>query len=125
MNRSGFSLIEVMIGMLIFVMGVMALAASTGFVSMQLLASDIRTERNVAYQQATEQLHALHFDSVKTRASADATTIGAYSVWWDVTSLRWALKEVDIYSEGPGFQGGDRVSSLTDTLTIRIARSVK
>lgn len=125
MNRSGFSLIEVMVGMLIFVIGIMALAASTGFVSMQLLASDIRTERNVANQRVIEQLRALHFDSVQTRAAGSASTFGHYAMWWDVTTLRWQLKEVSIYSDGPGFQDGRRVESVTDTLVVRIARPVQ
>ena len=123
--RAGFSLIEVIVGMLIFAGGVMALSASTGFVSLQLQSSDLRTERSAAYQQATEQLHAMPFDSIKDRSSAYATTVGSYSIWWEVDSLRWALKEVELYSQGPGFVRGRRDSSVTDTLVVRIARPVK
>lgn len=124
MNRDGFTLIEVIVGMLIFVVGVMALASTTGFVSLQLQAADLRTERNVAYQQITERLHATPFDSVRTRTQANATTAGAYSMWWDVDSLRWALKQVHVYSQGPAFREGRRHESVVDTLTFRIARPV-
>lgn len=123
--RHGFSLIEVVVGMLIFATGVLALSASTGFVSLQLQSADLRTERSVAYQQVTEQLHAMHFDSIDELNQSEATGIGSYLVWWEAESLRWALKEVEIYSEGPGFVRGRREASVTDTLIVRIARPVK
>ncbi|MBW3553322.1 MAG: prepilin-type N-terminal cleavage/methylation domain-containing protein [Gemmatimonadetes bacterium] len=123
--RAGFSLIEVIVGMLIFATGVLALSASTGFVSLQLQSADLRTERSVAYQQATEQLYAMNFDSVASVSAGNATTVGSYSLWWDVQSVRWALKEVQLYSEGPGFVKGRREASMTDTLIVRIARPVK
>jgi prepilin-type N-terminal cleavage/methylation domain-containing protein len=123
MNRSGFSLIEIMVGMLIFAVGFMALSASTAFVSAQIQAADVRTERNVAYQQVSEQLHALPFDSVKTHSSPQA--VGSYALTWDVQSVNWALKQVRLVSTGPGFEGGRRVASATDTLTIRIARPIQ
>ena len=123
--REGFSLIEVIVGMLIFATGVLALSASTGFVSLQLMSADLRTERSVAYQQVTERLHAMPFDSVKDLASANADTVGDYALWWEVDSLRWALKEVEIYSDGPALVGSRREASVTDSLIIRIARPVK
>lgn len=125
MMRDGFSLIEVIVGMLIFATGVLALSASTGFVSLQLHSADLRTERSVAYQQATEKLHAMNFDSIADLDQAAATPVGSYLIWWDVTSLRWALKEVALYSEGPGFVRGRRQEEVTDTLILRVARPVK
>lgn len=125
MNRAGFSLIEIMVGMLIFAVGFMALSASTAFVSAQIQAADVRTERNVAYQQVTEQLHAMDYESLATKTLADAETVGEYTIWWDVQALSFTLKEVRLYNEGPGFVGGRRASSVTDTLTFRIARPMR
>ena len=122
MNRNGFSLIEIIVGMLIFAVGVLALSASTGYVSLQLQSADLRTERNAAYQQVAEQLHAMQFDNVVSQAPG--VDVGEYSVSWSVQSLSWALKEIELYNEGPGFNGGRRVDSVTDTLIIRIARPV-
>lgn len=123
--RNGFSLIEIMVGMLVFAMGVLALTASTGFVNMQIRAADVRTERQVALQQATARLEATNYTSLADRAQGSAVELGEYSVWWDVTSLSFTLSEVEIYSEGPGISGGRRVAGVVDTLTIRIARPIR
>ena len=123
MNQEGFSLIEIMLGMLIFVVGVLALAASTGFVSLQLQAADLQTERSVVNQQAVERLRASDFEAdLVDLAPADAIALGSYSVWWDVTEVDWDLKEVAVISEGPGFREGRRQTAVIDTLTIRVAR---
>lgn len=123
MNRDGFTLIEVIVGMLIFMVGVLALAASTGFVSTQLQAADLRTERSIAYQQAVERLHSLDYDTeLVTRAPGDAVTMGDYQIWWEVAPVGWGLKEIDVISEGPGYQNGRLVPTVLDELTIRIAR---
>ncbi|NIP80991.1 MAG: prepilin-type N-terminal cleavage/methylation domain-containing protein, partial [Gemmatimonadetes bacterium] len=68
MNRDGFSLVEIIVGMLILVVGVLGLASSTGFVAMQIEAADLRTERTVAYQQVAERLRSADFDNVQSRA---------------------------------------------------------
>ena len=72
MNRDGVGLIEVIIGILILAVGILAMAASTTFVQVQLWSADMRTERSVARQQVLEELRAAPFDSVATRAEADA-----------------------------------------------------
>ena len=127
MMRNGFSLIEIMVGMLVFAAGVLALTASTGYVNMQMIAADVRTERQVVLQHASEQLYAMDYEDLlaSSRTVDDALEIGEYAVWWDVQSVAWALADVQVYSEGPGFDRGRRVDSLTDTLTIRVARPLK
>lgn len=125
MNRDGFSLIEIMVGMLVFALGVLALTASTGYVSMQIQAADVRTERSVAVQRIAEQLHATEYDDLASRSKGDALSVGEFDIWWDVQSLGWGLSEVDLYSEGPGFSGGRRIPGVGDTLIIRIARPMK
>lgn len=119
MRREGFTLVEVVVGMLIFTVGALALTASMGFMSRQLQVSSLRTERNAAVQQATEQLYAADFDALASLPEASALEVGDFSVWWDVTELDWALKEVDVYSDGPAEGGGEEV---LETLTFRIAR---
>ena len=125
MSRSGFSLIEVMVGMLIFAVGVLALSASTGYMGLQIRAADMRTERSVAFQQVSEQLQAAPFDDVVDLTQANAQVIGSYLAWWDVDSLSWALKEVAVVTEGPGFIDGQRADEVVDTLIIRLARPVR
>lgn len=125
MNRDGFSLIEVIVGMLIFVMGVLVLGVTTGFVSMALHSSDLRTERSVAHQRVAERLYAEDFDAVQTRAEGDAVTVGSYGVWWNVASLQYALKEVELISAGPAVVDGQRHPTVNDTVVFRIARLLK
>lgn len=126
MNRDGFSLIEVMIGMLIFVVGVLALAATTGFVSVQLQAANLRSDRSIVNQQAAERLRAVDFETgVVDLAAADAIALGEYSVWWEVDEIDWDLREVAIISEGPAYREGQRQTAVVDTMTIRIARPVE
>ena len=122
MNRDGFTLVEVIVGMMILVIAAVALAGSTGYVGMQLQASDLRTNRMMARQQVIEELHAMQFDNVVNRAQGSATMRDGFSVWWDVSSLRWALKDVAIYTEGPGFRDGRFSGTLRDTVNVRIAR---
>lgn len=121
-NRGGFSLIEVIFGMLIFVTGVLALGVSTGFVSMQLQSSDLRTERSVAHQRVVERLRSTEFDDVVTVAEASSIGVGSYRVWWNVTSVQWALKEVEVISKGASVVDGYRQPAVQDTVVFRIAR---
>lgn len=124
-NRDGFSLIEIIFGMLIFVTGVLALGVSTGFVSMQLQSSDLRTERSVAHQRVAERLYAADFDTVVDRAELDAVTVDSYQVWWNVQSVQWALKEVELISKGPSIVDGRRNPAAQDTVAFRIARVLR
>lgn len=122
MNRSGVGLIELMIGMLVLTVAVLALAGSTSFVAIQLQAAGLRTERHTARQQVFEELRTLPFDNVQSRAEGDAVTRGEYTVWWAVSDPAWALKEVEIYTQGPSVRGGERRAIVVDTVTFRIAR---
>ena len=125
MNRQGMTLVEVMVAMLILMVGVLALASSMGFVSLQVMAADIRTERTAARQQAIEQLFAEDFDALLDASKGSGATVNDYTIWWDVTDIGWALKNVEVYTDGPGFHSGRRQPSVVDTLTVRIARPNK
>lgn len=124
MNRDGFSMIEVIVGMMIFVIGVLALASSTGFVAMQIEAADLRSERNAAVQTVTERMRAGDFDAITTRPAGDAIVAGSYAVWWDVTDLEWAHKEISLYMQGPGYRDGKVDRTIVDTTTVRLARPI-
>lgn len=122
MNRDGFTLIEVIVGMMILVVAVVALAGTTGFVGLQIRAADLRTDRSLARQQVIERLHATDFDTLDDVAKGSGVAHDGYTIWWDVSSLRWALKEVAVYTEGPGYRDGRYRTSIEDTVTVRIAR---
>lgn len=124
-NRSGVGLIEVMIGMLVLTVGVLALAGSTTFVAVQLQAADLRTERQVARQQVFEELRAKPHDDVVSLAEGDAVDRGSYTLWWEVSDPSWSLKEVEVYTRGPSMRGGERRVEVVDTVRFRIARLLK
>lgn len=124
-NRSGVGLTEVIIGMLVLTVGIMALAGSTTYVAVQLQAADLRTERQVARQQVVEELRAKPHDDVVSVAEGDAVERGFFELWWNVSDPSWALKEVEVYTRGPSMRAGERRAVVVDTVTYRIARLLK
>jgi len=81
MNQKGFTLVEVMIGMAIFVIGYLAVG------SMQMLAIRGNTNARKITEAATlaadqlETLIVLHYDNID---SGGPLTHGAYTVSWQV-----------------------------------------
>ncbi len=124
-NRSGVGLIEVIIGMLVLTVGVLALAGSTTYMAVQLQGADLRTERQVARQQLFEELRAMPHDDVVSVAEGSAVERGSYEIWWSVSDLSWSLKEVEIYTRGPSMLASERRATVVDTVTFRIARLLK
>ena len=57
-NPGGFSLVEVVVAILVLSFGLLAMAASTGYVATQLKSTTWDTQRNLARQQVIEQLKA-------------------------------------------------------------------
>jgi len=120
--RGGFSLVEVVVAMVILTIGILAMVGSTGIVFLQLKDSGRATERALALQQVIEQMRSQPFDSVRTQAET-ATTIGDFRLWWRVTPVSTALKNVEIISEGPGIDSKMKWSAtVRDTFGINIVR---
>lgn len=119
---NGFSLVEVVIALMVFTVGVLGMGATIGYVSRQVEAADLRTERSTVVRRAVEQLHALPFAGVNDRTYTDAKTMDGYKVWWDVEHNETHMKNVDLYSEGPGFSAGTgREPAVRDTVATTIA----
>lgn len=126
MNRQGVGLIEVIIGMIVLTVGVLALAGSTSYVAVQIAAADMRTERHVARQQVFEELLARPYEEARVSLSeTDALTRGAYNVWWTSTDIGWALLELELYTRGPSPKGAGRRNIVVDTVHYRIARPIQ
>src|SRR5687768_16881514 len=60
-KQGGFSLVEVVIAIMVLSFGLLAMAASTGYVASQLRSSVFDTQRNLARQRIVEQLRATVF----------------------------------------------------------------
>jgi Tfp pilus assembly protein PilV len=52
-NPGGFSLVEVVVAILVLSFGLLAMAASTGYVATQLRSTTWDTQRNLARQQSS------------------------------------------------------------------------
>lgn len=121
--RGGFSLVEIVIALMILAFGLLAMAATTGYVSTQVRVADLTTERTLARQAVVERLRALPFDSVDSRTSDDAWTVGDYRLWWDVALQNVNLKQVSLVAEGPGHDAtGTMVEAVRDTTVLSVLR---
>lgn len=119
-EANGFSLVEVIAAMVILTMGILAMAASTGYVFTRLGDSGRSTERSLATQQVIEQLRATPFANVQN----GSTTIGAYTLSWRIVSQPSSgLMTVRIVNQGPGYVAGQGWSStVRDSTEITLLR---
>lgn len=113
-NQNGFSLVEIMIATMILTFGLLAMAASTGYVSKQLHGSIFDTQRTHAKEQIIEQLRGSTYANV----SSSSQTVGRFSMSWQVTSGT-NIKAVRLITSGPGFVGGRAAqTTIVDTMTF-------
>jgi len=107
-NEHGFSIVELMVALVILTVGLLSMAATTGYVATQVRAGDLRTERAAALQQVIENLKATPFSSLSSVDEASAVTVGDFQFWWTVNKNGF-LADVEIYSKTarviPGAQG--------------------
>jgi prepilin-type N-terminal cleavage/methylation domain-containing protein len=120
-KSDGFSLVEVVVAILVLSFGLLAMAASTGYVASQLRSTTWDAKRNLARQQVIEQLRATVFANVTTNTTGQ--TIGPYTVRWNVTNASNALRRVQLITTGPAFRQSSRrtMSTIVDTASFTIA----
>jgi hypothetical protein len=118
-NRGGFSLVEIIAAMMILTCGLLAMAASTTFISAQMRSSSFDVQRNLARQQVIEQLRGTFFASVVTNSTG--LSVGRYTVRWDVATPNNAVKQVRLYTGGPAYRAGRGArTTVIDTAQIEI-----
>lgn len=118
-NQDGFSLVEVVIAIMVLSFGLLAMAASTGYVATQLRSTTFDTQRNLARQRVAEQLRSTIFTNVTTNTTGQ--TVGRYTVRWNVTNVNAAQRRVQIITAGPAYRAGQGArTTVTDTATIVI-----
>src|SRR5207253_859446 len=93
-NREGFSLVEIIVAMVILTFGMLAMAASTGYIAGQLRSSAFDTKRNIARQQVIEQLRGTFFASIATNSTG--LGVGPYTVTWTLVTSSAAVKDINI-----------------------------
>lgn len=125
-GRNGFSLIEVIIALVILTVGVLAMASATGYFFTQIQVSDASTDRTMAVQAAVEDLRARRYDSIASRAEAQAVTRAGYKTWHTVGGTNTNLREITVYTRGRGYvpnQGWSQ--SVLDSFKVSIARNMQ
>jgi prepilin-type N-terminal cleavage/methylation domain-containing protein len=120
-TQNGFSLVEVIVAMLVLTVGLVAMAASTGYIATQQRSTTWDTQRNLARQQVIEQLRSTIFTNVTTNTTG--RSFGPYNVRWDVTNLASTERRVQLITTGPAYRqvGGSPITTVVDTAVIRIA----
>lgn len=118
-NREGFSLVEIVVAMMILTCGLLAMAASTTYISSQMRSTTFDTQRNLARQQVIEQLKGTFFASVTTNTTG--LSVGRYTVTWAVASPNSAMKQVTVITSGPAYRAGaGSRTTVVDTALIDI-----
>lgn len=117
-RQNGFSLVEIMIATMILSFGLLAMAASTGYVSRQLGSSIFDSQRTHAKEQIIERLRGTAYTSVLDNNTP--TAVGRFSMTWQIT-LGTNYKTVRLVTSGPGYRGG-RAARVTvvDTMNFMI-----
>jgi len=121
-QRDGFSLIEVMVAMMVLAVGLLGLAAGTGWMIRTVHFGELETKRSAALQSAVESVRA-------TGDPADGSaTFGDYTVTWTVDTGDQHSRPVEFVVVGPGRVSGggggmpEVDNAVADTFNMRIMR---
>ena len=123
-RRTGFSLVEVVVAVMILSIGVLGLAATTAVFVRQVTLGDVNTERTAALQSAVEGIRASDFDSV----GSGGQTVGLYAVTWSVTDSTGRSKAVQVITDGPGLSRDSAAAvpmigrNVLDTFNLLVLR---
>jgi prepilin-type N-terminal cleavage/methylation domain-containing protein len=120
-NANGFSLVEIVVAVMVLSVGMLAMAASTGYVSSQIRNSSFTSQRVAAREQVIEQLRATPFDLVTTQATAQA--VGRFNMTWTVTSPNNFMKQIIVIASGPAYRlGSGARTTVVDSVYVTVAR---
>lgn len=113
--RGGFSLVEVVVAVLVLTVGLLGLAAGTGWVIRSVEVARIETARSAALQSGVERLRSVDFDDL----GSGSETVDGYEVTWtEVESTnRSRLFEFEVVGPGVGPGGGTFAPIRDDVAT--------
>ena len=109
-KRSGFSLVELIVAIVILSVGVLSMAGTSTWVVRQITLSRLATERAVARQSAIESIQAGSFE----RAVGGSGTFGIFDVTWTVTANVGNFKTLQVVTVGLGKpEGAEGMTTLS------------
>lgn len=120
-GRGGFSLVEVVVAMLILTIGILAMAASTGYILSEVRMATFRAERNVAVGEMTQQLRGINWNNLGG-ACGSSVTVGDYTVSCTMNQPSVNLREAILVSVGPGYSAGAVEMDVVDSTAVLFAR---
>ena len=120
-QRTGFSLVELVVAIVILSVGVLSMAGTSTWVVRQVTLSRITTERALARQSAIEGVLADPFADI----AGGSTTFGIFDVTWAVTADVGSYKTIQVVTTGlgrvPGSAGMTTLSTeVADTLLFTV-----
>lgn len=125
-DRSGFSLVELVVAMLILTVGLLGMAGATAYVIQRTALSELDTQRAAALQGVIETLRARPFDEVES----GERTLDALTVEWEsdpsgATDQRTKMLTIVVGGPGRRVGSGSRFAlsaTVVDTFTYRLIR---
>ncbi len=96
--RSGFSLIELLVAMVILTVGLLGMAGGTGWMIRSVDVARIQTARAAAFQEAVERVRATPFAAL----AGGEEEFAGYRISWTVASPTRHSRRIDFVVVGPG-----------------------
>jgi prepilin-type N-terminal cleavage/methylation domain-containing protein len=116
-ERSGFSLVEVLVAITLLAMAIMSLAGAVALGLNQMGKAKQDLQYSADLQQVTDSLVAVGWNNV----ASGSTTLRGRSVVWSVTTLSPNSQKVNVVMERRGQADATRIYS--DTVTIFLAKN--
>lgn len=113
--RAGFSLVELVVAMVILTVGLLALAAGTGFVIRSTELGRVDTARTAAVQTAIESLRARDYANLEPGEMDE----GDYEIEWEIAQQEPEFIQMRIILTGPGRGASGAQGSVVDTTFYR------
>ncbi|CAN5796692.1 hypothetical protein BH23GEM11_BH23GEM11_16360 [soil metagenome] len=125
-GRAGFSLIEVIVSVMVLAVGLLGLAAGTGWVLRTTEAARVDTARTTAVQSAIESVRATPFEDLAAGGTTELS--GGFSATWAPVGGTPQSAQMQIILVGPGREAGSPggmpalSNNVTDTIVYRVLR---
>jgi prepilin-type N-terminal cleavage/methylation domain-containing protein len=123
-ENDGLSLVELVVAMLVLAIGLLGMAAGTGWMIRAVDLAQLETARGAALQAAVEAVRGTEWNDLEDGQD----TFGNYTVQWTTVAATWEGRHFRFVIVGPGrgatgSQGMPHISQdATMTLDYRVSR---